>query len=110
MIKNLCVFALLAGTGLIYCATIRMGHLWGDDFALYIAHARNIATGQPYGQTGYIYNPSVVNYSPRAYPPGFPLLLVPSYKLFGLNLFPMKLEEVAFLFAAFVLIYFYFKP
>lgn len=110
MIKNICVVALLAGTGLIYCATIRMGHLWGDDFALYIAHARNIATGQPYSQTGYIYNPSVVNYSPRAYPPVFPLLLVPSYKLFGLNLHPMKLEEVAFLFAAFVVIYFYFKP
>jgi hypothetical protein len=110
MTKNLCVFALLAGTGLIYCATIRGGHLWGDDFALYIAHARNIATAQPYSRTGYIYNPSVVNYSPRAYPPVFPLLLVPSYKLFGLNLLPMKLEEVAFLFAAFVVIYFYFKP
>jgi 4-amino-4-deoxy-L-arabinose transferase-like glycosyltransferase len=108
--KNVCVLLLLAVLALIYVATIRRGHLWGDDFALYISHARNLATGQPYAQTGYIYNPSVVNYSPRSYPPIFPLLLVPSYKLFGLNLLPMKLEEVAFLFAAFVLIYFYFKP
>jgi hypothetical protein len=74
--KNVCVLLLLAVLALIYVATIRRGHLWGDDFALYISHARNLATGQPYAQTGYIYNPSVVNYSPRSYPPIFPLLLV----------------------------------
>ncbi|MGH7226552.1 MAG: hypothetical protein ACRELF_25320, partial [Gemmataceae bacterium] len=85
---------LLIGTigilGGIHLATLRDGQEWGDDFSLYVAHARNIAEGRPYADTGYVYNPANPVLSPRAYPPIFPLLLVPVYLLFGLNLWAMK--------------------
>ncbi len=63
---------------------------------MYIHHAKNVAEGRPYSETGYIYNPAVPVYGPRSYPPVFPMLLVPLYKIFGLNLTPMKLEQVVF--------------
>ena len=80
--------------GLFYVATIRTGHDWGDDFALYIQHARNIAAGAPYAETGYIYNPHNPAVGPRTYPPGFPLLLAPVVMVFGLDLQPMKVVIV----------------
>lgn len=81
------VLALLGG---IYLATLRTGHEWGDDFSLYVAHARNLVEGRPYGNTGYIYNPDNAVLSPRCYPPIFPLLLAPVYAVFGLDLMAMK--------------------
>src|SRR5262245_14683241 len=59
---------------------------WGDDFALYIAHARNLVEGTSYTDTKFVYNPANAWYSPRAYPPGFPILLAPVYALQGLDL------------------------
>src|ERR1043166_7636509 len=76
--------------GVFYLATIRAGHHWGDDFAQYIQQARNIAAGEPNASTGYIYNPHNPVVGPRAYPPGFPLLLAPVVKIFGLDFRPMK--------------------
>jgi hypothetical protein len=76
--------------GGLHLATIRAGHEWGDDFSLYVAHARNLAEGRDYAETGYIYNPHLPSLSPRTYPPIFPLLLVPVYAVFGLNLTAMK--------------------
>jgi 4-amino-4-deoxy-L-arabinose transferase-like glycosyltransferase len=87
--------------GLLHLATLRPGHDWGDDFSLYVAHARNLAEGRPYDDTGYIYNPHLPVLSPRTYPPVFPLLLVPVYQLFGVNLTAMKML-VVFLFMAFL--------
>jgi len=86
---------LLAAIALFYTATIRPGHVWGDDFAMYVHHAQNIVEGRPYADTGYLFNPHAP-VSPRMYPPVFPLLLVPVYRLFGLDLLPMKLEQVVF--------------
>ncbi len=62
---------------------------------MYVHHAQNIVEGRPYADTGYLFNPHAP-VSPRMYPPVFPLLLVPVYRLFGLNLIPMKLEQVVF--------------
>lgn len=78
--------------GIFYLATIRTGHDWGDDFSLYIRHAINLATGQSYAANSYIHITPYVG--PDAYPPIFPILLVPVYKLFGLNLTAMKLEMI----------------
>jgi hypothetical protein len=64
---------------------------------MYIHHAQNIVEGRPYAETGYIYNPAIPVYSPRMYPPVFPLLLAPVYKMFGLSLLPMKFEQVFFI-------------
>jgi len=80
--------------GLFYLATLRTGHDWGDDFALYIQHARNIAAHVPYAATGYIYNPHNPAIGPRTYPPGFPVLLAPVIAVFGLELQPMKVVVV----------------
>lgn len=77
-----------------YLTTIRAGHSWGDDFALYIRHAQNLATGRPYADTGYLYNPAYPELSPRAYPPVLPLLLAPVYAVFGLNLTLFKWVSV----------------
>ncbi len=61
-------------------------HLWGDDFAQYIREAQNIANGKPYYQSGYIFNPYNTVYAPAQYPPGFPLLLAPVVKIWGLSI------------------------
>ena len=92
------VIVVLAG---FYLTTLRSGHEWGDDFSLYVAHARNVVEGRPYADTGYVYNPYFPSLSPRTYPPIFPLLLAPVYAVFGLNLAAMKIL-VVLLFAAFL--------
>jgi 4-amino-4-deoxy-L-arabinose transferase-like glycosyltransferase len=83
---------LLAGAW--HLATLRPGHDWGDDFALYLGHARNLAEGRPYHDTGYIYNPHFASFSPRTYPPVYPLLAAPVYRAFGLSLLALKAEMV----------------
>jgi len=102
---NAYLACLLGAIALFYTATVRPGHLWADDFAMYVHHAQNIVEGHPYAETGYIYNPRVPAYSPGMYPPVFPLLLAPSYKFFGLNLLPMKLEQVAFFLFTLTVVY-----
>jgi hypothetical protein len=84
----------LVGVAIFYLFTLRSGHPWGDDFAQYIAHARNLAQGQPYTAIGILHNPGVV-LGPTAYPPLLPFLLAPLYALFGLNLTVFKLVGVA---------------
>ncbi len=84
----------LAMVGLFYALTLREGHPWRDDFAQYIAHARNLAQGEPYTAIGILHNPAVV-LGPTAYPPLFPLLLAPLYAVFGLNLTIFKVVGVA---------------
>lgn len=75
----------------VYLSALDNGHSWQfDDFAQYLMHARNIAAFKPYAATGYVYNPLNPYTGPQCYPPVFPLLLTPLYKLFGLNLWPMK--------------------
>jgi hypothetical protein len=104
------VLALILATGAFYIATIREGHSWGDDFAMYIHHAKNLAYGNAYADTGYIYNPNYPDIGPRAFPPLFPLLLAPVYRIMGLDLGAMKaLNIVLFLVFLFVL-YLLFRP
>ena len=64
-------------------------HSWGDDFAQYIKEALNIAHGKPYYQSGYIYNSCNTDYAPAQYPPGYPLLLAPVVKIWGIAIRPM---------------------
>jgi hypothetical protein len=92
--------------GLFHFATLREGHPWGDDFAQYILHARNLVTGVPYGAIGYIFNPYEIVTGPPAYPPVTALLLAPSYVLFGVDYFPMKLIMIACLLAS---LFFFWK-
>ena len=91
--------------GVFYLTTLRPGQPWGDDFAMYILQARNIASGNWTAPTGYIYNPGVPRVGPPAYPPLFPLALSPLYRMWGLNLMPMKVEVVLFFLAALYLMF-----
>lgn len=90
----------LLATAFLYIWTLRPGHVWGDDFAMYILHARNIAEGQPYLETGYIYNPQEPHMGPPAYPPLVPALLAPVIYLVGFNLQAMKIEIILLLLCA----------
>jgi hypothetical protein len=103
------ILALLVAIGIFHAATVRQGHIWSDDFAMYLHHAQNIVEGRPYADTGYLYNPSFPVYGPRFYPPTYPVLLAPIYGIFGLNLIPMKLEQVLFLVLALIAVYAYWK-
>jgi hypothetical protein len=93
-----------------YLSTIRDGHEWGDDFSQYIRHASNLATGLPYTATSYLYNADNPSVGPRVYPPGFPVVLAPVVRTFGLALRPMKVEIVLFFVAALLLIYKLIQP
>src|SRR4030067_807201 len=102
------VILLILAIGLFYFMTIRDGHDWGGDFAMYIHHAKNIVEGEKYSDTGYVYNPDNP-ISPRTYPPIFPILLTPVYKLYGLDLNLMKAEVIIFSLSWLYLIFLLFK-
>src|SRR5262245_54059815 len=98
-LKSLMLTIMIVTIGLCYLLTIREGHYWGDDFSMYIRHAKNIVEGIDYKETGYIYNPFHPYLVPKTYPPLFPLLLSPIYHWFVINLTIMKIEVVLFFIA-----------
>lgn len=59
---------------------------WGGDYAGYLLEAKNIANGISLMSSNYLYNPTYSELAPPAYPIGFPLLLAPVYKIFGLDI------------------------
>ena len=77
-------------------AVLTDGHGWGDDFALYLQQAKNIAEKHEYSNSGYIYNEREPLYSPRLYPPVYPFFLSIVYKLFGLDFIKLKTVSVIF--------------
>lgn len=99
---------LIAALGCFYLLNIRPGHDWGDDFAAYIHHAKNIATGHPYADIKFILNPFQW-IAPRTYPPVFPFFLSFVYKFFGLNLFAMKALVILFWTGALGLLYLFLR-
>lgn len=82
-------------------AAMTDGHVWGDDWAQYVLHARNIVTGHPYTDTGYLFNPDRPHVGPPSYPPGLPLLLAPILAVSGINIFAFKVVCFACAVAAF---------
>lgn len=101
--SNKLALVIILAIGVFYLVTIREGHYWGDDFSMYIQHAKNIAEGAPYNLTSYIYCPPYIG--PDSYPPVYPLLLAPVVGLLGMNLTAMKVELVLlFMLALFVMV------
>lgn len=84
---------LLTAIAIFHFVTVQRGQGWGDDWAQYVAHARNLADGRPYAETGYIPNPGKP-IAPAKYPPGFPLMLAPVYALRGLDLEALKIPVI----------------
>lgn len=103
--ERVTVAAILLAVAAFYVATLRQGHIWADDFAMYIHHAENLAEGRGYDDTGYIFNPDVPQLGPPAYPPVLPVILAPIYRLFGLNFQAMKVALVLFSMLGLCMIY-----
>ena len=90
----------------LFYLNVHEQHTWGgDDYALYIKEADNISKGLPFYKTNFVFYDRNITYSPPQYPPGFPLLLAPVVKLWGLAIKPMlcwlTAMVVAFMFATF---------
>ena len=88
--KNIYYIVLLVCCIPLFFLNIHSTHeIGGDDFAQYIKEAKNIAEGKPYYLSGYIFNPYNNIYAPPQYPPGFPLLIAPVVKMFGIAIRPL---------------------
>ena len=108
-IERLWPFVLFLGACIYIYATPWTGHSMGDDFAMYMHHARNMAEGKPYHEVGFVLNPYYLTYSPKAYPPGFPLLLAPVFKYVGYDLMLFKGLVAAFFLGSFWFLYGLFR-
>jgi hypothetical protein len=76
----------------------RNGHGLGDDYALYLRQARSVFDGDLAGVVAdnrFSVLNSTGRFSPYAYPWGWPLLLSPFVRLWGLDYERLKLVEVA---------------
>lgn len=82
-------------------------HGWGDDHAQYIVEAKNIAEGKPYYKADYVFNALNPEYGPPQYPPGFPLLLAPVVKIWGISIKPM-LYLIAFILSGLLFVLFHY--
>ncbi len=90
----------------LFFLNVHQQHSWGgDDYALYIKEADNISKGIPFYKTNFVFYDRNITYSPPQYPPGFPLLLAPVVKVYGLSIKPMlcliTAMTVAFMLTAF---------
>jgi hypothetical protein len=81
----------------------------GDDYALYIKEAENIAKGKPFYESNYVFNTYNNCYSPPQYPPGFPLLLAPIVKVWGLDIQPMCYFNTVVAVLLLLSFFFYFR-
>lgn len=99
---------IIVSLGCLYFFSLRPGHDWGDDFAAYILHAKNIVGGRAYSDIGFIQNP-FNRIAPEAYPPVFPFLLSTVYRLFGMNLLAMKTMVILFWVGALWLMYIFLR-
>lgn len=89
-------FVLIGVIAAVYLAHLSPGHVFiNDDFAAYVMHAANLVEGRPYTAINYVPNPKALWVAPaNGYPPVYPLLLAPAYKIWGLNLRALKVVTV----------------
>ncbi len=83
---------------LINIFTIYDGHNWGGDFSQFILHALNIVESKGY-TSDIMLDLHIV------YPPGFPLILAPWIKLFGVNFIILKCLNIVFWYGTILLAY-----
>ncbi|MBI4308966.1 MAG: glycosyltransferase family 39 protein [Candidatus Omnitrophica bacterium] len=96
------IFLVLLACAALNLLTLKDGHNWGGDFGQYIIHAQNLLNHNNYSQ-GIMLEKAII------YPPGFPLMIAPIIKLFGLNFPLLKSINVLFWCASLLLLYLLFK-
>jgi hypothetical protein len=98
--------AIIVVVAICYLVALTPGHVFvNDDFAAYVMHAKNLVEGRPYSDIRYIPNPDAMWLSPSTgYPPVYPLILAPVYRLFGLDLRAFKIAT-ALCFVGFLAVY-----
>jgi hypothetical protein len=94
---------LILSIAVLYAFTFRPGQDWDDDSSTYIKNMTNLVEGRPYGETTFVPNPAFP-FLPSIMPPGLPLLLAPVYRVYGLDLNAMKVEQLVFLLLALALV------
>jgi 4-amino-4-deoxy-L-arabinose transferase-like glycosyltransferase len=103
ILKSLSVFILILSLLVLNILTLQEGHNWGGDFSQYILHAQNILNHKNYSN-GIMFDLPVV------YPPGFPILLAPVIKVWGVHWLAFKTLNVLFWFLTVFLLFLYLKP
>ncbi len=93
----------------IYKFSQQPGYPWGGDSALYIMHARNLATHHAYAQTPYAYDDEAWMEGTPTFPPGLPLLLAPVYAWSGLNLQVLRDYTLVLLVLSWIPVFFFFR-
>ncbi|HLK18537.1 MAG TPA: hypothetical protein VKT81_06250, partial [Bryobacteraceae bacterium] len=103
---RLVLAAIILVVAIIYVVTLKPGHVFvNDDFAAYIMHAKNLIEGHTYSDIRYIPNPDAMWLSPASgYPPIYPMILAPLYRIFGVDLRAFKIATV-FCFIGFLAVY-----
>jgi hypothetical protein len=93
---RLVVAAIVVVVAICYLVTLKPGHVFvNDDFAAYIMHAKNLVEGHPYSDIRYIPNPDALWLSPsNGYPPVYPAILAPTYRIFGVDIRVFKIATV----------------
>jgi Dolichyl-phosphate-mannose-protein mannosyltransferase len=91
---------------------IHEGHVWGDDFAMYIHQSQSLldgSMGDLYKKNVYLTDNSEIleggPIGPYLYPMGFPLLLSGAYSIMGLDFFGLKIFCSLFFILSLPLIY-----
>jgi 4-amino-4-deoxy-L-arabinose transferase-like glycosyltransferase len=93
---------------LLGAATLRRGHLWGDDWAWYVLQAKSVLNGtiDEFMRTSAFTNSESTTYvGPLAYPWGYPLILAPAYALRGVHPLVLKLPGLLFYAGFLVVLY-----
>ncbi|MDQ3177446.1 MAG: hypothetical protein M3Q72_07860 [Actinomycetota bacterium] len=106
--RTVALGVLIAGIAVLAVQFHRTGHPQGDDFALYLRQARAVFAGNTaeiVADNRFTVANSEPLFSPDSYPWGFPLLLSPFVRLWGLDYERLKLVEVAVLCLSLVLIH-----
>jgi hypothetical protein len=91
--------AILSFSALLGTCMLTYGHVWWDDFAAYIMQAQSILNGDMPGFVAHntiTIKSSSSQLGPITYPWGYPLLLAPVYRIFGLSPMGFKLVGVVF--------------
>ena len=91
---------------------ISSGHNWGGDFSQYIAQARAVSNGEIHAwldKQSFIAENSIPGLCPLIYPWGTALIILPLYKIFGINFYAFKCLMALFLAGSWVIFYLFLR-